>query len=83
MARKSKEADKEYQEKYYQEHKNKRQTHTSTAVKSKYNKKTYKNYNINFRIVDDAEIIALIEGEKSKGFGTTEAIKNLILRNSK
>lgn len=41
MARKNKEAEKEYQAEYYQENKGKRKTHTSSAVKRKYNEKTY------------------------------------------
>lgn len=58
----------------------KRKTHTSNEVKLRYKKKVYKNYNVSLRKVEDAEIIKLIEDEKSKGFGTTEAIKNLIKR---
>lgn len=61
---------------------NKRKTHTSTQVKARYNKKTYKNYNCNFRIIEDAKVIELIEGEKLKGFSTSIAIKNLILNNN-
>ncbi len=56
----------------------KRKTHTSTAVKAKYNKKTYKNYNVNLRINDDADIIAMIENEKASGLNTTDAFRKLI-----
>lgn len=56
----------------------KRKTHTSTEVKAKYNKKTYKNYNVNLRIKEDADIIQKIEIEKEKGASTTEAFRNLI-----
>lgn len=56
-----------------------RRTHTSNEVKLRYNQKTYTQYTIKLRKVDDAEVIELIEAEKQKGFGTTEAIKNLIL----
>lgn len=41
----------------------KRKTHTSNEVKLRYNKKTYKNYNVNLRVVEDSEIIKLIEDE--------------------
>lgn len=56
----------------------KRKTHTSSEVKNRYNQKTYVQYAIKLRKVEDAEIIDLIEKEKQKGFGITEAIKNLI-----
>ena len=56
----------------------KRKTHTSNEVKLRYNKKTYKNYNVNFRVNEDAEIIKLIEQEKDNGFSTTEAFRNLL-----
>ncbi|MBQ2175326.1 MAG: hypothetical protein II453_09765 [Alphaproteobacteria bacterium] len=41
MARKDKEADREYQARYYREHKDEKKRTTSTAVKNRYNKKTY------------------------------------------
>lgn len=78
MPYKNDEDKKEYQAKYYQEHKGERKTHTSTKVKSRYNKKTYKNYNINFRVIEDVDIIKLIEDEKKKGVSTTEAFRNLL-----
>ncbi len=58
----------------------KRKTHTSSAVKSRWNAKTYQQYGIKLRKVEDAALIAMIEAEKAKGYGTTEAIKNLIGR---
>lgn len=62
------------------ESKTKRKTVTSSAVKQRYNKKTYVQYAIKLRKIEDKEIIDLIENEKSKGFGITDAIKNLIKR---
>ena len=56
----------------------KRKTHTSSEVKARYNKKTYKNYHTNLRIHEDADVIDMIEKEKSQGYATTEAIKRLI-----
>lgn len=57
---------------------NKRKTFTSTQVKTRYNKKTYKNYNVNLRVVEDDEIIKMIEEEKANGSSTTEAFRNLL-----
>lgn len=57
---------------------NKRKTHTSTEVKARYNKKTYKNYNLNLRIDNDSDIIAAIENEKASGASTTEAFRRLL-----
>lgn len=59
----------------------KRKTHTSSEVKKRYNDKTYQRYQLALRKEDDVEIIQLIEDEKAKGFSTSEAIKNLILKN--
>ena len=56
----------------------KRKTHTSNEVKLRYNKKTYKSYNVNFRVNEDADIIRLIEEEKERGISTTEAFRNLL-----
>lgn len=60
------------------EEQKKRKTHTSSEVKARYNKKTYKSYGVNLRINEDADIIAAIEAEKEKGFTTSEAFKRLI-----
>lgn len=62
------------------EEKARRKTHTSNEVKLRYNKKTYKSYNVNFRFVEDTDIINLIENEKAKGMNTTEAFRNLLRR---
>lgn len=56
----------------------KRKTHTSTEVKARYNKKTYKNYNVNLRMKEDADIIQMIEREKELGASTTEAFRKLL-----
>lgn len=61
----------------------KRKTFTSSAVKKRYNDKTYKKYITSFRIVEDADIIALVEAEKSKGLQTTEIFRNLIRKSIK
>ena len=56
----------------------KRKTHTSNEVKKRYNDKTYQQYALKLRKLEDADLIARIEAEKAKGFGTTEAIKRLL-----
>lgn len=66
-----------------QEEVTKRRTHTSSEVKTRYNKKTYVQYNIKLRRIEDADIIRLIEQEKSQGLGTSDAIKNLIKKSKK
>ncbi len=58
--------------------KRKRKTHTSSEVKRRYNKKTYKNYNVNFRYKEDEDIIKLIENEKEKGLSTTEIFRKYV-----
>ena len=63
-----------------QQEKPKRKTHTSTEVKERFIKKTYKPYTVNFRKVEDAEVIELVEAEKAKGYGNREAFKRLILK---
>lgn len=57
---------------------NKKKYYTSNESKLRYNNKTYKNYSIRFRLVDDADLIELIEREKAKGLGNREAFRNLI-----
>ncbi len=47
------------------EQQEKRKTYTSTEVKTRYNKKTYVQYSIKLRRVEDADIINLIEKEKN------------------
>ncbi len=44
MAYSDPEKQKEYMAEYYQKHKGERKTKTSSAVKNRYNAKTYKNY---------------------------------------
>lgn len=56
----------------------KRKTHTSSEVKTRYNKKTYQQYALKLRKTEDAATIEKIEAEKAKGYSTSEAIKNLI-----
>lgn len=56
----------------------KRKTHTSSAVKARYNKKTYKSYNINLRIKEDAELIDIIERGKQSGLSPTETIRKIL-----
>lgn len=56
----------------------KRKTHTSSEVKARYNAKTYQQYGLKLRKVEDAATIEKIEAEKAKGYTTSEAIKRLI-----
>ena len=56
----------------------KRKTFTSTEVKARYNKKTYKRYSVNLRIEEDADLIELIEKEQSAGVSTTDAFRKLL-----
>lgn len=72
--------DNKMQDKKIETEKPKRKTHTSSEVKQRYNKKTYTPYTANLRKKEDEDVIKLIEDEKAKGYGTTQAIKNLILK---
>ena len=56
----------------------KRKTHTSSEVKARYNAKTYQQYGLKLRKVEDAATIDKFEAEKAKGYTTSEAIKRLI-----
>lgn len=56
----------------------KRKTHTSNEVIRRYQQKTYQQYALKLRKVEDADIIAMIDAERAKGYQTSEAIKNLI-----
>ena len=56
----------------------KRKTHTSTEVILRYQKKTDQQYALKLRKVEDADIIAMIDAERAKGYPTSEAIKTLI-----
>lgn len=42
----------------------KRKTHTSTEVKERWKKKTYKRYSVNLRKVEDKELIDYVEEHK-------------------
>jgi len=53
----------------------KRKTVTSTAVKKRYNDKTYQYYRVNLRRDTDAEIIKTIEANKAAGVSPTETIR--------
>lgn len=58
--------------------KTKRKTTTSSAVKMRYNAKTYKHYGIDLRYDEDADIIEAVEQLKSDGMSTKQAIAQLI-----
>ena len=45
---------------------------------AKYRKKTYSQYSVAFRKIDDADIIAALEELFNLGFSTSEAFKFLI-----
>lgn len=55
-----------------------RKTRTSSAVKKRYNDKTYKAYTLTLRKVEDKSVIDRIEAKKAEGYKTSEAIKALI-----
>lgn len=61
----------------------KRKTHTSNEVIMKYRQKTYTQYIVNFRKEGDEDLIEMVESEKSKGIGTTEAFRNLLRNKEK
>lgn len=77
-------ATKKFTDEEARERKNARQREyskrTGFKANTEYNKRTYEQYNLKLRKIEDAETIKLIEEEKSKGFTTSEAIKNLIKR---
>lgn len=56
----------------------KRKTHTSTAVKQRYNAKTYERVSVLLRKIDDADVIAAIAARKASGMQTSDAVKSLI-----
>ena len=56
----------------------KRKTYTSSAVKKKYNDKTYHQYLVSLRVEQDADLIAKIEDLKKDGYSTTDAFRKLI-----
>lgn len=51
-----------------------RKTTTSTEVKNRWNAKTYKRYQVQFRKDDDADLIAWIDANKEH-YGTTELFR--------
>lgn len=55
----------------------KRKTFTSSAVKKRYNDKTYKHYSINFRYDSDAELIAFIEAGRETGAAPSDTLRAL------
>ena len=64
--------------KLYKEFMLMRKTHTSNEVKMRYAKKTYKQYLLTLRKVEDKELIDKIEELKEQGIKTSEAIKLLM-----
>ena len=83
MARKDKEAEKEYQKEYYQRHKAGRKTHTSTEVTQRYQKKVYQKYSVALRKIEDKDCIDAIEKELQSGCTTSEAFKKIIRKSLK
>ena len=65
-----------------QKQKPKRKTKTSNAVVLRYQKKTFQKYTVNFRKVEDADIIEQIEQNRQNGIGPTETTRRLF-RNQK
>lgn len=65
-----------------QKQKPKRKTHTSNEVMLRYQKKTFKKYTINFRKIEDADIIEQLEQNRQNGIGPTETLRRLF-RNQK
>lgn len=58
-------------------------SYTSSEVKNRWNAKTYKRFQVNFRVDTDREIIDYIEANKER-FGTTEifrAAMEVLIRN--
>ena len=49
-------------------------SYTSTEVKTAWKQRSYKRYEVNFRLDTDKEIIAYIEANKER-FGTTEIFR--------
>lgn len=49
-------------------------SYTSSEVKNRWNAKTYKRFQVNFRVDTDKEIIDYIEAHKER-FGTTEIFR--------
>ncbi len=56
----------------------KRKTHTSTAVKARYNAKTYKQYSVAFRYDDDKDLLDRIDAFLVNGYSAAQAIKAIM-----
>lgn len=61
-----------------EQEKAKRKTYTSSAVKKKYNDKTYQRYSINLRKLEDEDCINYLLEEQKKGYSVVETFKRLI-----
>lgn len=55
----------------------KRKTFTSTAVKKRYNDKTYRNYSIRLRYDRDSELIEYLNKMQENEISPTEVLRNL------
>lgn len=58
----------------------KRKTHTSTAVKARYDKKTYKKYTFSLRLVNDAELIKAVEALREPEESDSALIKKILYK---
>lgn len=58
--------------------KQKRKTHTSTAVISRYIAKTYQRFSFVLRNVEDAELIAAVEAARDPGESDSRLIKKIL-----
>lgn len=54
-----------------------RKTFTSSEVKSRWNKKTYKAYQVNLRYDEDQRLIDFVEDNKEK-YGTTNIFRDAL-----
>lgn len=75
IAYKEKEKRRAYQAEYYQAHKGERKTTTSSAVKKRYNDKTYTRYTLNLRKDEDADIIEKLQSVPNKAGYIKELIR--------
>ena len=62
------------------EQKPKRKTHTSSAVKMRYNAKTYRKFTLTLRVDNpaDADLIAAIDAHLVNGMSQSDAIKSIM-----
>ena len=56
----------------------KRKTYTSSAVKKRYNDKTYRSYHLTLRMDSEGELIEKLDALISAGMSQSEAIKTLL-----